>query len=233
MLKMTIRASRLRCRIRRRSSSPENPGRLMSITATSGSWAKKAAKPALPSCASKTSTSGSVSRSARHPETMIGWSSTISTRNGSTLPSADDPSSGASHCNGTGAARDFWSIDSGAGKINGEARKRPRTDVAFDLPAQPAQYHLRLAVRPLALAVDAGRLVLRASARARAETQSAMRLTKDFLATAARRSPGRAGSRTRTPGRSSPVSRTCATCAWESASRRSPPAIVLGEASAV
>ena len=58
------------------------------------------------------------------------------------------------------------------------------------------------------LAVDAGHVVCQASARARAETQSAMRLTKDFVATALARLPDRprAGARSR---RSSPACRTC------------------------
>ena len=47
------------------------------------------------------------------------------------------------------------------------------------------------------LIVDAGHVVFEASARARAETQSAMRLTKEFVSTALGRSAGDRPSRRR------------------------------------
>ena len=67
------------------------------------------------------------------------------------------------------------------------------------------------------LVADAGHVVFQASGRTRAETQSAMRLTKDFVATALAASAGdaRAGARSR---RWSRASRTCAMCAPVSAS---------------
>src|SRR5258708_24477385 len=86
------------------------------------------------------STSVSPSRSARQPETMIGWSSTIRTRTDLTLlPTAPQRERHRSPA-----------LTPAGAKSTVEGKKRRQTDVAFNLLAQPAQSHFCFPVRALA-----------------------------------------------------------------------------------
>ena len=174
MLKITIRAAGSCARIRAASSKPDRPGRLMSITETSGARAAKAARPVSASCASKTSISGSAASRALQPETTTGWSSTIRTRK-SGLPHllfAED------------AAR--------PARLQDRKSALDLTPAGLDLLTlfPPDGWPMSLKVRIdllfglllfLGLAADIGHMALNARARVQAEGAAMTRVTRDFV----------------------------------------------------
>src|ERR1700734_2966187 len=117
---------------------------------------------------------------------MIGWSSTIRTRTDLSLPGDPDRSAPQGEMRNEGPFS--TSIDSSPRKINGEGQKGVRR-MWRSISLRNRLNLIFASLFALWLVADAIHDVWQASGRSRVETQSAMRLPKDFVATSLARSP--------------------------------------------